>query len=75
MSPPDRRGTADSEFKYVDAQLLRVRDLVRLTGLSRATLNRLVRSGNFPHAVQITQRVVAWRKRDVVNWLESRPKA
>lgn len=75
MSPPDRRGAADSVFNCVDVQLLRVRDIVRLTSLSRATLNRLVRAGDFPQAVRITQRVVVWRKRDVVNWLESRPKA
>ena len=68
-------GANGSESNRVDIQLFRAPEILRLTGLSRATINRLMQSGDFPRAVRISNRVVAWKKVDIVAWLESRPEA
>ncbi|MXY16826.1 MAG: AlpA family phage regulatory protein [Acidobacteria bacterium] len=64
MSTVDGRAI-NGELKGVEVQPFRAIRIVRLTGLSRATINRLVRAGDFPQAVRITQRFVAWKKRDI----------
>ena len=74
MSTPES-GFTESVSKHFEMQLFRADDVVRLTGLSRATINRLVQGGQFPKAIRITQRISAWKKRDLVDWLESRPEA
>lgn len=39
---------------------------------SESTLRRMVRAGEFPAPVRISDRVSAWRVEDVRAWLESR---
>ncbi|MBF0246820.1 MAG: AlpA family phage regulatory protein [Alphaproteobacteria bacterium] len=56
----------------LDNGLLRERDVVRATGLSRTTLWRLRQSGDFPRPVQITCRRVGWPAGDVEAWIEAR---
>lgn len=55
------------------AQLLRLQHVLDLTTLSRATIWRLVGSGNFPRPLQLSERAVAWREQDIVAWVQSRP--
>jgi prophage regulatory protein len=55
-----------------DNRLIGGRDVRRLTSLSRATLYRLVRDGQFPKPVRVAHRRVAWRATDVAAWLETR---
>lgn len=53
--------------------LLRLPDVRRRVALSRATIYRLMRVGQFPAAVRLTTRSVAWRAADVDHWINSRP--
>lgn len=55
------------------SQLVRMPEVMRLTGLSRSTIYRMVNRGEFPAPVEDGQRAVAWRKREVVDWIEERP--
>lgn len=57
------------------SQLIRMPEVRRLTGLSRSTINRMVNRGEFPAPVEDGQRAVAWRKREVLAWIEARPTA
>ena len=57
----------------MDARILRRKDVERLTGLSKATLYRLVNSGAFPRPVKLSPRAVGWHAQVVKAWLESRP--
>ncbi len=48
-------------------------DLPKVIALSTATIEREIRSGNFPKPRQISGRRVAWLLRDVEEWAEKRP--
>ena len=56
-----------------EGRLMKIDEVLHLTSLSRSTLYRLIRSGDFPSPVRIGPRAVAWRERDIRRWLESRP--
>lgn len=53
--------------------LLRIDSVVRTTGLGRSTIYRLMAKGDFPAAIRITSRAVAWRRADVESWTAGRP--
>ncbi|WP_375290877.1 helix-turn-helix transcriptional regulator [Qipengyuania sp.] len=42
------------------------------TGLSRATIYRLMNRGDFPRPRRIALQAVAWRASDIENWKASR---
>lgn len=52
--------------------LLRLPDVVALTGVPKSTLYRMVSTGAFPKMVKLSARSVAWRMVDVAGWIESR---
>jgi prophage regulatory protein len=52
---------------------LRMRAVVRLTGLGRSTIYRLVAQDRFPAPVKLASRAVAWRRVDLERWSEVRP--
>jgi prophage regulatory protein len=54
-------------------RLLRLTEVMALTGLSRMTIWRLERSGEFPARRQLGRHSVAWLESDVHVWIESRP--
>ena len=53
-------------------RFLRLHEVLRLTGLSRSSLYRKVSAGEFPASVNLGERAVAWRYRDVRGWMDSR---
>jgi prophage regulatory protein len=52
---------------------LRLRQVVSVTGLSRMTIWRLERAGEFPRRRQLGARSVAWLQSEVDAWIEWRP--
>lgn len=53
--------------------LLRIATVMRVTGLGRSTIYRLMADQKFPAPVRLTKRVVAWRRTDLERWSEGRP--
>lgn len=53
--------------------LLRLPDVTRRTGLSRATIYRRIAASEFPAPRTLGPRMVAWREADVSAWIEARP--
>jgi prophage regulatory protein len=51
--------------------LLRRPSIQARTGLSKTTLYRLMKAGEFPRPVVIAKRAVAWRAADLSDWLAS----
>ena len=56
-------------------KLIRLREVLGLTGLSRSTLYLKMGNGTFPESVQLGERVVAWWEGKVREWMASRPKS
>jgi prophage regulatory protein len=52
---------------------LRMRLVMRMTGLGRSTIYRLMAEDRFPSPVRLTNRAVAWRRSDLDRWSEGRP--
>ncbi len=53
-------------------RLLRFKDILILTGLSRSTIGRLERQNLFPSRRQLGSRSVGWMEREVIEWIHSR---
>lgn len=56
-------------------KLLRLPQVVAITGLSRMTIYRMERRREFPHRVQLGLNSVTWREDDVDAWIAARPMA
>lgn len=54
---------------------LRMRTVLRMTGLGRSTIYRLMARSKFPAPVRLSDRAVAWRQVDVEKWSAARPTA
>ncbi|WP_046168875.1 helix-turn-helix transcriptional regulator [Chromobacterium vaccinii] len=52
--------------------MLRLPDVMKVTGLSRSSLYALIKQGQFPRQIQLGPRAVAWLSSDVDSWLEER---
>ncbi|MBB1463612.1 AlpA family phage regulatory protein [Vibrio sp. SG41-7] len=50
-------------------RLIRMREVLDKTGLSKATLYRLIAAGKFPASIQIAYRAVAWEESQVDDYL------
>ena len=53
--------------------ILRVDTVMRMSGLSYATLWRHERAGKFPKRHKIGKRAVGWRESEVQAWIAARP--
>ena len=67
---PVRHLPAAGEIAVV---FLRLQAVIRVTGLSRSTLYRLIANEQFPRPVRLGPRAVAWRCTDIEAWGEARP--
>ncbi len=56
-------------------RLLRRRQVEELVGMSTSSIYRKVRSGDFPEPVDVGGGTVRWREDELLEWLESRPRA
>ena len=72
--PPDK-GTTKSEVESTTPALLRLPLVIRVTGLGRSTIYKLISEKKFPGPVRVSERRVAWRRADIDRWSEDRPPA
>ena len=63
---PNLLNTHANKFKN-PSDLIRMKEVVQMTGLSRSTLYRLQQMEEFPKAVKLGGRSVAWVRRDIEN--------
>jgi prophage regulatory protein len=54
-------------------KLLRIREVMEITCLSRMTIYRMEKAGGFPRRRRLGTNSVAWIESDVNTWIESRP--
>jgi prophage regulatory protein len=55
------------------ASFVRMSAVVRITGLGRSTIYRLMAEQKFPCPVRLAKRAVAWRRADLEVWSAARP--
>ena len=58
-----------------EPRILRRAEVIRRTGLAKATLYRMMAAGQFPCPVQLSQRCVGWHLEEINTWIESRERA
>lgn len=49
-------------------RLLKIAEVTRETGLSRPTIYRRIKSGDFPRSIRLGTRTVRWAERDIEIW-------
>lgn len=64
--------TADIDQTTAAVQLLRMPSVIRVTGLGRSTIYKLMAEAKFPPPVQLVGRAVAWRRTDIESWTQAR---
>lgn len=50
-------------------------DVEAITGLSCSSIYKMMGEGNFPKAIKLTKKAVAWNEAEILEWLASRPVA
>jgi prophage regulatory protein len=66
----------ESKPPAVEPQLavfVRMAAVVRMTGLGRSTIYRLMAEDKFPSPVRLAKRAIAWRRIDLDRWSAARP--
>ena len=56
-------------------ELLTIEEVCAMTRMSRSTVYKKVKSGEFPKPIRLGRRMVRWRRWEVVKWISSRPEA
>ena len=54
-----------------ECRIVRMDEVSKLTGLSRATIYKKVKDGSFPPPIRLGTRAVGWRMSDIVTWLQA----
>ena len=54
-----------------DIKLLRLPQVLEITGLGRSTAYAKIKAGEFPAPINLGPRSVAWRSTDVTGWIDS----
>jgi len=53
-------------------EMWRLPQVIRLVGLSKPSIYRLMKAGSFPKSKKLSERAVAWRSDDVMAWVDSK---
>lgn len=60
-------------IEHAPCRMLRTKEVLKLTGWSRATIWRKVKSGDFPAPVVLGPNSIAWPEYSITAWQASRP--
>lgn len=52
--------------------LLRVKEVVKKTGLGKSTIWSWVKDGKFPKPIKLSERISAWKESDIDAWIEGK---
>ena len=54
-----------------DDQLLRIRDVAKLTTLSKSSINLWIAQGRFPKPITLSKTVKVWKLKEIRIWMNS----
>ena len=55
-----------------EAVILKIPEVLALVKISKSTLYRFIEAGDFPRPIRLGPRARAWRKAEILKWLETR---
>lgn len=70
---PGSANSAANPVATMPTAFLRLAEVVRITGLPRSTLYRLIAANDFPAPCRLGRRAVGWRCDDIAQWGAARP--
>lgn len=53
-------------------RLIRLREVMRMTGLARSTIYKIMKEGVFPPSVPLGIRAVGWVESEIQDWIDAR---
>ena len=53
-------------------KFIKLKDVMNLTSLSRATIYRYIAQQQFPKQVVLSARAVVWRESEIIEWIEEK---
>ena len=55
-------------------RILRIRDVISLTGMSRSQIYRLIANNEFPQQIKLTSggKITGWQQSEILDWIDSR---
>jgi prophage regulatory protein len=66
---------AGDQFMAAQPILLRLPMVMRITGLARSTIYKLISQNQFPVPIKLSTRAVAWLQSEIETWVSSRVRA
>ncbi|WP_052394463.1 AlpA family phage regulatory protein [Oleiagrimonas soli] len=51
-------------------RLLRLPKVIDLVNLSRSQIYKMISGGKFPRQIKLSERAVAWREDEILNWIK-----
>ena len=58
-----------------EARIVRLPEVMRMTGLGESTIHRRYRDGTFPRPLRLGAKSIGWRREEVLEWVDSLPRA
>lgn len=55
-------------------RILRLKDVMEKTGLSRSTIYLKIKHGDFPKPIDLGPRCIGWLESEIIQWIENKIK-
>lgn len=65
----------NNDIQSKDLRIIRIRDVIAITSMSRSAVYAAVKAGTFPRQVKLSARSAGWVLGEVLDWVKDRPRA
>ncbi len=62
----------DSKIQQAIDPILRLPEVLRVTGLSKPTIYRMTKDGTFPKQYRLSARAIGWKLSEICEWTAER---
>jgi prophage regulatory protein len=71
-NPSEQSNVTQADFQNNIDRLVRLKEFIRVTGLGRSTVYKLISEGLLERPIRISARIIGWRVSTVRAFIESR---
>jgi len=72
LDPEPNDNSRAAAPRVATLRVLRIRQVVQICGLSKATIYRLILRDQFPVPIRLTPTAVGWHENEIAAWISSR---